>query len=297
MNQNWKLTVQTRPLHSRFGRIVEDVDLRDVTATHLYPEIRNQFETHSALLFRGQTLSDDDHTRLGALFGPLENREAMATGRDTAFEVSELSNETDTGMLSEDDLRLVNLQANMLWHTDSTFLPTPALINILTAHVVPTSGGETELASTRAAWADMPIQMKAKLCDAVIWHRLSHSRSKLSADLAALPSMTRWPDRPWRAVWPNPVTGEEALFIASHAFAIEGMGHQDGQALIDDAMAFCTRPEYVYSHQWRPGDVLIWDERATLHRGRPWDYTQPRILKSLCCSVTDADGLASVRLI
>ncbi len=289
--------MRTTPLHPRFGQIVHDVDLREVTADHLYPEIRHAFETHSALHFPAQSIADEDHVRLGELFGPLENREAMSAGRDIEFQVSELSNQTDQGMRARDDLRLLDLQANMLWHTDSTFLPTPALINILTAHVVPPSGGETELASTRAAWADMPKHLKSVLKDAIIWHRLSHSRSRISADLAALPRMTRWPDRPWRAIWPNPVTGEEALFIASHAFAIEGLGHAESQSILEEAIAFCTRPEYVYSHKWNVGDVLIWDERATLHRGRPWDYDRPRVLRSICCSVTDADGLESVRII
>ncbi|WP_298853922.1 TauD/TfdA family dioxygenase [uncultured Ruegeria sp.] len=289
--------MRTSPLHPRFGMVVHDVNLRDVTNEHLYPEIRQAFETHSALLFPAQSISDADHIRLAELFGPLENREAMAAGRDIEFQLPELTNKTKDGVRAKDDLRQLDLQANMLWHTDSTFLPTPALINILTAKVVPPSGGETELASTRAAWADMPAHLIAALKDAVIWHRLSHSRSKISADLAALPKMTRWPDRPWRAIWPNPVTREEALFIASHAFAIEGMGHEESQALLDEAIAFCTQPEYVYSHQWSVGDVLIWDERATLHRGRPWDYDHPRTLKSICCSVTDADGLKLVRVI
>ncbi len=289
--------MRTTPLHPLFGQIVHDVDLRDVTADHLYPEIRQAFETHSALLFPAQSITDEDHVRLGELFGPLENREAMSAGRDIEFQVSELSNQTDQGMRARDDLRLLDLQANMLWHTDSTFLPTPALINILTAHVVPPSGGETELAATRAAWADMPKHLKSMLKDAIIWHRLSHSRSRISADLAALPRMTRWPDRPWRAIWPNPITGEEALFIASHAFAIEGLGHSESQSILEEAIAFCTRPEYVYSHKWNVGDVLIWDERATLHRGRPWDYDQPRVLRSICCSATEADGLKSVRVI
>lgn len=289
--------MKTEQLHDRFGLIVHDVDLRDVTADHLYPEIRDAFERHSVLLFPAQQISDEDHTRLGDLFGPLENREAMSKGRDVAFQVSELTNATPDGLRAEDDLRLLDLQSNMLWHTDSTFLPTPALLNILTALVVPESGGETELASTRAAWADMPQDLKSKLQDAVIWHRLSHSRSKISAELAALPHMTRWPDRPWRAIWPNPVTGEEALFIASHAFAIEGMGHRESQQILDDAIAFCTQPDYVYTHRWVAGDVLIWDERATLHRGRPWDYSQQRTLRSLCCSVTEADGLSTVRVV
>jgi alpha-ketoglutarate-dependent 2,4-dichlorophenoxyacetate dioxygenase len=185
----------------------------------------------------------------------------------------------------------------MLWHTDSTFLPVPALSNILTAKVVPTSGGQTELASTRAAWAEMPEDMKLPLQNAIIWHRLSHSRGKISSELAAQKEMTQWPDRPWRAIWPNPVTGEESLFIASHAFAIEGMGLDEGRELIEAAIDFCTQPQFVYSHAWTVGDVLIWDERCTLHRGRPWPYEQPRTLKSICCSVTESDGLARVKIV
>ncbi len=284
-------------LHPRFGVLVEDVDLRAVTATHLYPEIRDAFERHSAVLFRGQDLAPEDHQRLAELFGPLENRNAMAAGRDVAFEIPAVSNETADGVHAAESLHVQDLQSNMLWHTDSTFLPVPALINILVARVLPQAGGQTELASTRAAWADMPERLKGVFRDAVLWHRLSHSRSQISAELGALEAMRRWPDRPWRAIWPNPVTGEEALFIASHAFAIEGRGHDESKALLDEAIGFCTQDAYVYSHDWRLGDVLIWDERAMLHRGRPWNYEEPRTLSSICCSVTDADGLAQMRLV
>ena len=222
----------------------------------------------------------------------------MSAGRDVPFEVSAVSNETaDDKISAADSLHTLNLQGNMLWHTDSTFLPVPALVNLLTAQVIPTEGGETELASTRVAWAEIPAELKDKLQDAIIWHRLSHSRAKISAELGALPVMNRWPDRPWRAIWTNPATGADSLFIASHSFAIEGMGLDEVQALIDAAIAFCTRPEYVYTHRWQVGEVLIWDERATLHRGRPWPYDQPRSLKSICCSATNADGLQSVRIV
>jgi len=289
--------MKTRPLHPKFGLAIEDVDLREVTAEHLFPGIRQAFETHSALLFPRQDLDSAAHLRLAELFGPLENREAMAAGRAVDFEIPEVSNAAGAGVTDPVGLHTLNLQANMLWHTDSTFLPTPALVNILTARVVPSTGGETELASTRAAWAEMPEAMKAPLRDAIIWHRLSHSRAQISADLAAQGEMTRWPDRPWRAGWPNPLTGEEALFIASHAFAIEGMGHAESQELLAQAIAFCTQTEFVYTHPCQVGDVLIWDERATLHRGRPWPYAEPRTLESICCSVTEADGLASVRIV
>jgi len=283
-------------LHPRFGKIVTNVDLREVTETHLFPQIRALFEHHSALLFPAQSLDDTAHTHLSALFGPLENREAMA-GHDVEFTVPAVSNETETGVADANSLHTLDLQANMLWHTDSTFLPTPALVNVITAKVVPSTGGETELASTRAAWADMPADLKDPLQNAIIWHRLSHSRARISAELALQPKMTRWPDRPWRAVWPNPVTGDEALYIASHSFAIEGMGNKAAQDLIDRAISFCTANHYVYTHRWTPGDVLIWDERAILHRGRPWPYEEPRTLKSICSSVTEADGLADVRVL
>ncbi len=291
-------TLNTSPLHPKFGKIVHDIDLAEVTATHLYPEIRLAFERHSALLFRNQSLDDIAHTRLARLFGPLENRPAMSAGREIEFAVSPVSNVADDGGVTDPQgLHTLNLQGNMLWHTDSTFLPIPSLVNILAAKTLPTKGGETELASTRVGWAEMPAEMKAGLSDAIIWHRLSNSRSKISTELAALPAMTRWPDRPWRAIWPNPVTGEEALLIASHAFAIEGLGYKDGQKLLAAAIDFCTKPGNVYTHNWALGDVLIWDERATLHRGRPWPYDQPRTLMSICCSATEADGLLAVRIV
>lgn len=287
----------TLPLHPKFGKVVEGVDLRDVTETHLYTEIRQLFEEYSALLFPAQSITDVDHTRFAELFGPLENREAMAQGRAVEFKVSPVSNETNDGVTDAKALHTLNLQANMLWHTDSTFLPIPALVNLLTAKVVPDEGGQTELASTRVGWAEMPAHLKEPLENAVIWHRLSHSRSQISAELGAMPEMRQWPDRPWRAIWPNPVTGEDALYIASHAFAVEGMGLEEGQTLISEAIAFCTQEKYVYSHDWNVGDVLIWDERAMLHRGQPWPYEQPRTLMSICCSVTDTDGLQSVKIV
>lgn len=289
--------MKTTPLHADFGVEIHGLDLRDVARGEHWDAVRSAFEIHSALLFRNQSFSDATHLALAQRFGPLENRDAMAAGRDVAFEIPQVSNQTEDGVSAATDLHTLNLQANMLWHTDSTFLPVPALCNILTARVVPASGGETELASTRAGWADMPAPLKEKLHEAIIWHRLSHSRARISPELAALPEMNLWPDRPWRAIWPNPVTGQDALYIASHSFAVEGRSRSEGQVLIDAAIDHCTKPDRIYTHRWREGDVLIWDERACLHRGRPWDYDQPRTLSSICCSATDADGLAHVRVV
>jgi alpha-ketoglutarate-dependent 2,4-dichlorophenoxyacetate dioxygenase len=292
--------LQTPPLHDRFGVEILGIDLAEAAAGHGFAPVRAAFEEHSLLLFRGQGLSGEDHLRLAALFGPVEDRQAdeRKPGDRVGFtELSpELSNVLPDGSVADAmDLKTLNLKANQLWHTDSTFLPVPALSNILTAKVVTDTGGETEFASTRAAWADMPESLRERARNARVRHRFSHSRARISAELAQLPKFTKWPDQLWPAVWRNPVNGLEALYIASHAFAVEGLPEAEGTALIDELIAFATQARYVYTHRWRVGDVRIWDERATLHRGQPCPYDQPRTLASICSSATAADGLDAMR--
>ncbi|MEZ5923659.1 MAG: TauD/TfdA family dioxygenase [Hyphomicrobiaceae bacterium] len=285
--------MQTRALHSEFGVEVEGVDLRSLRADSGYPAIRDLFERHSLLYFPRQSLADDDIVRLGRLFGPVEDRKDT---KDGTFVVPKVSNRHAHNTLGPATARqLLNLKANMLWHSDSTFLPVPALANIITARVLPSSGGATELVSTRAAWRRLPEATKLRVRDAVLWHRYAHSRAKIDPDLATDPLFTRWPDQAWSAVWRNPVTGEDALYLASHAYGIDGLDVAEGQALIDGLIAEATRPEHVYAHHWQVGDVLIWDERATLHRGTPWPYEEERTLASICVSVTEADGLAAMK--
>ena len=265
-----------------------------MTAEAGYPAIRQAFETHSLLLFRGQQLDDAAHLAFGALFGPIEDRSQGKDGPDP--KVRPVSNREEDGALAAAaDKLTLNLMANQLWHTDSTFLPVPALANILAARVLSSTGGETEYVSTRAAWRELPEDLKARVRGAVIRHRYAHSRRKISAELAKEEMFTKWSDQAWKAIWRNPVTGEEALYLASHAYAVEGMAEAEGQKLIDQLIAFATRAPCVYTHAWRPGDVLIWDERATLHRGRPWPYGEERTLASICISVRGVDGLEEMR--
>ncbi|MEL7116682.1 MAG: TauD/TfdA family dioxygenase [Pseudomonadota bacterium] len=284
------------PLTEPFGVRIADIDLNDVTEAHLFPEIRALFEEHSALLFPGQDMTAETHLRLAGLFGPVEDRTADERKPDEPMAIPEVSNVLNDGTTSGAmDLRTLNLRANFLWHSDSTFLPVPALVNILTAKIVTTEGGATELASARAAWAAMPEPLKAKIRGRSIWHRYSHSRAKISAELAALPMFNKWPDQCWKSVWTNPVNGREALYVASHAFQVEGYTEAESAALLDALIAFCTQPAFIYAHRWAVGDVLIWDQRAVMHRGTPWPYEQPRKLASLCSSVRAEDGLADMR--
>ncbi|MEX0364575.1 MAG: TauD/TfdA dioxygenase family protein, partial [Ruegeria sp.] len=283
--------MRTTPLTDRFGVEVHDVNLRDIDAAG-YADLRALFEEHSALLFRAQDMDDAAHIRLANFFGPIEDRLADERDENEDFTVPQVSNVREDGSTTgEMDLHTLNLKSNMLWHSDSTFLPVPALTNILTARVVTKTGGHTELASTRAGWADLPERLKAQVRDTGFWHHYAHSRARISPELAKLPMFHKWPDQLWRAVWSNPVNGREALYIASHAYAIEGMDADAGAALIDELTEFVTQPPYVYSHKWQVGDVLIWDQRAVLHRGTAWNHKEPRVLSSICVSATPDDGV------
>ena len=105
----------------------------------------------------------------------------------------------------------------------------------------------------------------------------------------------KWPDQHWKPVWKNPVNGREALYIASHAYEVDGYDEAKSKALLDELIEFCTQPEFTYSHQWPVGDVMLWDQRAVLHRGTPWPVEQPRTLSSICTTATSADGVDAVR--
>ena len=126
-------------------------------------------------------------------------------------------------------------------------------------------------------------------------HRYAHSRAKVDPELAKDELFTMWEDQAWPAVWTNPASGARALYLASHAYAVKGMEDADGTALIGELMAHATRSELVYTHDWQVGDVLMWDQRAVMHRGRPWPYEQERTLHSICVSLSDEDGLADAR--
>ena len=153
--------LRTSPLHADFGVEVHGLDLRDIAAETGYAEIRALFEFHTLLLFRGQHLSDEQHLAFARLFGPLEDREDRPEP-----EICSVTNvSADGAPAPADDSRTLNLKANQLWHTDSTFLPAPALANVLQARVVPSRGGETEFVSTRAGWRRLDPELRAQARD------------------------------------------------------------------------------------------------------------------------------------
>ncbi len=289
--------LKTIPLNPNFGVEVTGLPLSEFVPSGRFGELRDLFEEHSALLFRRQDFSDAAHLELAHAFGPIEDRKADERKKGEEFTIPKVTNvQADSSLNGDMDMNQLNLEANFLWHSDSTFFPTPALTNILIARVVTTEGGATELASTRAAWAAVPQTLRHRIVNRGIWHHYSVSRAKISPELAKLPMFHKWPATHWKSVWTNPVNGREALYLASHAYSVDGYDEDESAALLEELISFCTQPEFTYSHTWEVGDVLLWDQRAVMHRGTPWPQEQPRTLCSICTTVTNEDGLQEMHL-
>jgi alpha-ketoglutarate-dependent 2,4-dichlorophenoxyacetate dioxygenase len=186
-------------------------------------------------------------------------------------------------------------KANQLWHTDSTFKRVPALASVLSARAIPARGGETEYVSTRLAWERLDPSLCKRLEHSFAWHDYAHSRRKIAPDLASAEERAALPPQCWRLAWTNPANGRTALYIASHAYAIEGVEQGTAQALLAELMDAATAPGLSYVHSWRSGDVVMWDNRATLHRGRPWPANEARHMVRTTISATATDGLETMR--
>ena len=287
------MKLRTTPVHEGFGVEVHDLDLREVTATHGYPQLRELFEEHSLLLFRGQVLDDETQIEFARLFGPLESPLPSALGVGTERYL--VTNRSEDGRLfTLDDFDLQLNLANHFWHTDGSYRPVPTLASVLSARVVPSSGGATEYVSTRVAWQALSADLQETLRNTVMSHSYARSRSLVSRELAQAPKVAAVPPSRWRAVWLNPCNAREALYIASHAYAIDGMAQTEAETLIEHLLEQATREDLVYTHRWRPGDAVLWDERAMMHRGRPWPVEEERTLIATLVSTTARDGLALV---
>ncbi len=283
------------PLGPGFAAELRGVTLADIAADDAaYQVVRAAFEQHSVLVFRGQDVTDEAQIAFSRRFGPLEMTPAATEGAGTNLVI--LSTVDKDGKVVPADHRLaLRNKANQLWHADSTFTRVPALASVRSGRIMPPQGGETEYVSTRLAWERLDPAMQKRIADLFAWHDYSHSRGKIAANIVAAAERAALPPQCWRMVWKNPVNGRCALYIASHAHAIEGMEEGAAQKLIAELTEAATAPGLSYEHVWRKGDVVMWDNRATLHRGRPWPAHEARVMVRTTISATDADGLQGVR--
>ncbi|HZL60732.1 MAG TPA: TauD/TfdA family dioxygenase [Pseudolabrys sp.] len=283
------------PLGPGFAAELRGVTLGDIAADDAaYAAARAAFEQHSVLVFRDQQVTDEGQLVFSRRFGSPEVTKVGSLGTGSHFVI--LSTIGPDGKVVSPDHRLaMRNKANQLWHTDSSFKRVPALTSVLSARVIPARGGETEFVSTRLAFERLDPGSRKKLANSFAWHDYAHSRGQIAADLASPEERAALPPQCWRMVWKNPANGRSALYLASHAYAVEGMDATAGKKLIDELMAAATAPGTSYVHEWRAGDVVMWDNRATMHRGRPWPAHEARFMVRTTISATAADGLESMR--
>jgi alpha-ketoglutarate-dependent 2,4-dichlorophenoxyacetate dioxygenase len=271
------------------------VTLADVASDDAaYAAARAAFEEHSVLVFRGQQVTDELQLAFSRRFGPPEVTKVGSQGTGSHFVI--LSTIGPDGKVVPADHRLsLRNKANQLWHTDSSFKRVPALTSILSGRIIPENGGETEYVSTRLAFERLDASLRDRLQNSFAWHDYAHSRSQIAPDLASAEERAALPPQCWRMVWKNPANGRSAIYLASHAYAVEGMPPSEGKKLIDELMALATAPGTSYLHPWHKGDVVMWDNRATMHRGRPWPAHEARLMVRTTISATEADGVGAMR--
>ncbi|MGC1777547.1 MAG: TauD/TfdA family dioxygenase [Xanthobacteraceae bacterium] len=283
------------PLGPGFAAEIRGVTLADVAHDNAtYAAVRAAFENYSVLLFRDQKVDGEGQLAFSRRFGPPEVTKVGSLGTGTHFVILTTIG-PDGNVVPEDHRFAMRNKANQLWHTDSSFKATPALTSVLAARTIPGSGGETEFASTRLAFERLDPALQQKLENSYAWHSYGHSRGKIQEGLASTEEMATLPPVCWRMVWTNPVNGRKALYLASHTYAVEGMEPKAGEKLIEDLTAAATTAGTTYQHKWRAGDVIMWDNRATMHRGRPWPGNEARYMVRTTISATEADGVDSVR--
>ena len=270
------------PLHPLFVAKITDVDLGQPIDENMQRAIERAMDQYAVCVLPGQHLEDEQQIAFSRLYGPLEaspgiGRKSEAAALNTRIrhkEIFDISNlDQNGGILGAKDARSSFMLGNQLWHTDSSFREESATWSMLHARVIPPAGGDTEFADTRAAYDALPDAMKRRLEGLVAEHSLWHSMAKRGGYVPTEEERRSYPPARHKLVRRLPGSRRDALYIASYASHIVGMPAEEGQALLAELIEFATQPQFVYRHKWQVGDLVIWDNRCTMHRATPFAAT------------------------
>ena len=283
--------IETTPLTPIFGARITGIDIaRGVDAARM-AELRDALDRFSVLVFPDQRIDDAAQIAFSEGFGPLERTRAGAPGAGSPVII--LSNIGPDGAITPPtDKQVLNNKANRFWHHDSSFKPVPARASLLSAREIPSAGGDTEFASMRAAFAALDRAEQDALRGRVAIHDFGWSRSRVDAALVTEAERSQHPPVRQALVLEESPHGP-ALYLGAHARSIEGMGEAESRALIDRLMALATQPGFTYAHKWRPHDLVMWDNRAVLHRATPFATTTERRHMVRTCVAGTAPTIAA----
>ena len=274
------MPIDVKPLSRNFAARITGVDLTRSIPADVLTEVEAAINQYGVLVFPDQAITDEQQIAFSRLLGPLEIAPYFVGEKRRRLqhrELEDISNlDPDGNQLALDDLRRLYNLGNQLWHTDSSFKHKPARFSMLSARTIPDEGGETEFADMRAAYDALPDEMQRRIEGLIAEHNIFHSRSRIgftdfNPDVAqALPPVQQV------MVRTHPGSGRKTLYLASHASHVIGWPIETGRKLIEDLLDFATQPQFVYQHRWQVGDLVMWDNRCTMHRGRPYDEAKYR---------------------
>lgn len=277
------MTLTVKPLHPLFVGEASGIDLSQPLDELTVQHIRHAMDEYAVLVFRNQPLTETQQLNLAKSFGPLDlglKKLKHRPDRLQHHELADLSNVRDEGgVVDRDDPKIVSNIANQLWHSDSSFQKPSAEYSMLSAVRVPPLGGETEYADLRAAYDALSDDMKAEIAGLQAEHYVLHSRFMLGYTDYSDAQKNTIPPASWPLVRTHPGSGRKVLFVSSHARSVDGWTLAEGRMLLLDLIEHATQREFVYRHHWQANDLVIWDNRCTLHRGRRFDFNQVRELR------------------
>lgn len=269
------MSIVVYPVTPSFAAEVGGVDLSKPLAAADLAAIEAAFWKYAVLIFPEQQITSDQHLAFAQKFGPIENDRVLdqkVTPHRLSTSFADISNLAPDGEIwAEDSRQRMYKAGNKLWHTDSSFRYLPGLCSLLYARRIPPLGGHTEFADQRAAYDALPQAMQEKLRGRIAEHCIATSRRRSGFMQFNEEEAKRLPPVPQALVRTIPQNGRKSLYVASHAGRILGMPDDEGRALIDELIAHATQRQFVYTHRWRPNELVMWDNRCTLHRGTDYD--------------------------
>lgn len=263
------------PLHPLFAARIEGLDLRQPLTPAQARWVEERMDEFAVLVFPGQDLTDEQQIAFGENFGPMEAETASVDVHKRRLghaRMNDISNLDENGaLLAADDRRRFFALGNRLWHSDSSFKRVPAKFSGLHGRVVPDQGGNTEFADMRAAWDALPETLKATARGLICEHSLIFSRAQLGFEDYTPQERLKFAPVPQRLVRRHAGSGRETIYLSAHIGQIQGWPRPEAMMLIRDLMEFATQRQFVYSHKWAKNDLVMWDNRATMHRGTRFD--------------------------
>ncbi len=275
------MAIITKQIGPCFAAEVEGVDMRKPLSPDEVGAIHAGMDTYAVLVFHGQHIDDAQQLAFTRSLGEIEPSIGNSLRAPNEYRLpttfADVSNlDKNNQPFARDDRRRLFAIGNRLWHSDSSFKVVPAKYSLLHARSIPSKGGNTEFADMRAAYDALDAETKAEVADLVCEHSQIYSRQQIGFFDLTDEERARFKPVRQRLVRTHPVTGRKSLYLASHAGAIVGWPVPEARCFLRDLIEHATQREFVYSHTWRVGDLVMWDNRQVMHRGRPFPAHEPR---------------------